>query len=68
MSETWNTLAIKKLSTLITKEADKLGENIASGSAKSYDQYREHVGRFRALHEVLRWCADIDKEISEGKR
>lgn len=40
-------------------------QDIGSGSAKTYDQYRQQVGYLHGLRDALKYLDDIEREPDE---
>ena len=44
------------------KEIEKANQELASGAAKDFGQYRDYVGYIRGLGDALRLCDEIERE------
>lgn len=54
---------IEKLKLSIRKEMNQLADDVATGAAGSFDQYRHYVGRIEALALVERMILDMEREL-----
>lgn len=55
------------LREIIKSERDERAEDLMTGNAHSFDEYRERVGYLRALTDVETWCAQVAKKMNEER-
>lgn len=56
----------RRLMKKVNEEDATLTDHLRSGGL-DFDMYRDKTGYLRALDHVREWCAEIEKQITEGK-
>jgi DNA-binding PucR family transcriptional regulator len=58
----------QELEKALSEIAEKLGSEIITGKAQSFDDYRFRVGRLRGLQDALEVAQEAQKRILSGER
>jgi hypothetical protein len=66
MSQTLDTRALNMLCAKLVAEHDRRAINLVSGSAGSFDDYRERVGFLRGLEFAKNECESVEKDLRGG--
>lgn len=58
----------QELEIALSEMAEKLGAELITGKAQSFDDYRFRVGRLRGLQDALEVAQEAQKRILSGER
>lgn len=58
----------QELEKTLSEIAEKLGAELITGKALSFDDYRFRVGRLRGLQDALEVAQEAQKRILSGER
>lgn len=58
---------IHEFNLLVQEEYNRLRNNLASGSAQTFDEYQKQVGRIQGLATALEFIEDA-KAIADGEK
>lgn len=58
----------QELETALSEIAEKLGAELITGKAQSFDDYRFRVGRLKGLQDALEAAQEAQKRVLSGER
>ena len=59
---------IRRIAVQITRMREEQMLQLASGVAKSFEDYRERIGRLKGLADALALCEDVEEELDTRGR
>lgn len=62
---TFETRFQQKLVLKIAAEIDRKAASVVDGHSKSFEDYRAHTSRIRALRDVLAMCDEVATELAK---
>ena len=58
----------QELEKSLSEMAEKLGAELITGKAQSFDDYRYRVGRLKGLQDALEVAQEVQKRVLGGER
>ena len=58
----------QELEIALSEMAEKLGAELITGKAQSFDDYRFRVGRLKGLQDALEVAQEVQKKVLGGER
>ena len=58
----------QELEKSLSEIAEKLGAELITGKAQSFDDYRYRVGRLKGLQDALEVAQEVQKRVLGGER
>jgi hypothetical protein len=58
----------QELEKVLSEMAEKLGAELITGKAQSFDDYRYRVGRLKGLQDALEVAQEVQKRVLGGER
>ena len=58
----------QELEKSLSEMAEKLGAELITGKAQSFDDYRFRVGRLKGLQDALEVAQEVQKRVLGGER
>ena len=58
----------QELEKALSEMAEKLGAELITGKAQSFDDYRYRVGRLKGLQDALEVAQEVQKRVLGGER
>lgn len=58
----------QELEKALSEMAEKLGAELITGKAQSFDDYRYRVGRLKGLQDALEVAQEVQKKVLGGER
>ena len=58
----------QELEIALSEMAEKLGAELITGKAQSFDDYRFRVGRLKGLQDALEVAQEVQKRVLGGER
>ena len=58
----------QELEKALSEMAEKLGAELITGKAQSFDDYRFRVGRLKGLQDALEVAQEVQKKVLGGER
>lgn len=58
----------QELEKSLSEMAEKLGAELITGKAQSFDDYRYRVGRLKGLQDALEVAQEVQKKVLGGER
>lgn len=54
----------RELNKLLNEELERLAEDLVSGGAADFPEYKFRVGQVRMIQQIKEWIKDIEREMN----